>query len=160
MLSFMVARRPAVCRMFTNVLEGMERRDPSSRDWEVGEKVFEVLDYPCMLVLKAQDKGHWLLPHAVHNLCRLFVAGRDRRQQLDEAPPSAKATAPLEPGRLRIERQIWKTLLGHLQPFVTPVLQYCATRAHVAMALLCDHRHRRVDIFFWIVTLDCPRLRG
>jgi len=64
--------------------------------------------------------------------------------------PSEGTAAPLELGRFRIERQMSETLLAHLHPFVTPALQYCATRAHVAMALMCDHRHRRGDIFFWM----------
>ena len=74
MLSEMVLRRGAIRRMFTHVMSGAEHREPSSRDWAIGERIATVLDRPCKIVTKSQDKGHWLLSNAVDSICRLFVA--------------------------------------------------------------------------------------
>ena len=45
-----------------------------------------------------------------------------------------------------------ETLQGHLTKFVNPLREYEKRRAHVALALLCDQRHRRGEFFYWMST--------
>lgn len=51
---------------------GLRARCPSPSDWHVAKAVVDELDYPCKVVVKAQDKGHWLLSDALHRLARLY----------------------------------------------------------------------------------------
>ncbi len=92
----MLKRRAAVRRMFTYVSSGAEQREPSSRDWAIGERISVVLDRPCKIVTKSQDKGHWLLSNVVDNICRMFVAGCCRLTELQlEATKLQGSNPPL-----------------------------------------------------------------
>jgi len=150
----MVARRPAIRRMFTHVLRAMDHREPSIRDWAVGERMSNVLEHPCKIVLKSQDKGHWLLPHAVDRMCRLYV---ETQTWLREQHATEKPADPLTIGLQLMETTMRESLIAHLKKFVAPVQKYVRERAHVAMALLCDHRHRRGEIFFWMSDASLSR---
>ena len=78
----MILRQRAITRMFTNVLHGMDHREPSARDWAVAKRVCAVLERPCKIVLKSQDKGHWLLSRALDRICRLYVESKQRLAEL------------------------------------------------------------------------------
>eukprot|EP00873_Tetraselmis_striata_P024050 jgi/Tetstr1/444314/TSEL_032205.t1 len=41
-------------------------RCPTPIDWHVAKAVVDELDYPCKVVVKAHDKGHWLLSDALN----------------------------------------------------------------------------------------------
>lgn len=45
---------------------------------------------------------------------------------------------------------MWEALISHLRKFIKPLTDYVPDKAHIAMALLCDHRYRRGEIFFWM----------
>ena len=86
MLHEMTLRQWAITRMFTNVLQDMDHREPSSRDWAVARRVCAVLERPCKLVLKSQDKGHWLLPQALDKIFQLFVESKQHLAKLRAVP--------------------------------------------------------------------------
>ena len=140
--------------MFTHVLTGAEHREPSNRDWAIGERIANILDRPCKIVTKSQDKGHWLLSTAVDSICRMFVAISSRLTELhqqalqpcSQVPPNDISDMDL------LEQKMLDTLKGHLSKFISPLREYDRRRAHIALALLCDHRHRRGEIFYWMST--------
>ena len=148
----MLKRRAAVRRMFTHVLSGAEHREPSSRDWAIGERISAVLDRPCKIVTKSQDKGHWLLSNAVDSICRMFVASCCRFTELQvQATQMQGSDPPTDISDMdKLELKMLDTLNGHLSKFVSPLREYDRRRAHVALALLCDHRHRRGEVFYWM----------
>ena len=154
MLSEMVLRRGAIRRMFTHVMSGAEHREPSSREWAIGERILNVLDRPCKIVTKSQDKGHWLLSNAVESICRMFVAVTSRAMELQQEATIHEASNPPThfPDMDKLELTMLQTLTGQLQKFVSPLREYDRRRAHVALALLCDHRHRRGEVFYWMST--------
>ncbi len=150
----MLIRQRAITRMFTNVLQDMDHREPSSRDWAVAKRVCKVLERPCKLVMKSQDKGHWLLPQALDRICRLFVESQQRLAELRAVPPPPPGSIdqPLD----EVEATMLTTWVEHLEKFLAPLTAYDPTKAHIAMALLCDHRHRRGEIFYWMTSVDLP----
>ena len=150
MLHEMTLRQRAITRMFTNVLHGMDRREPSSRDWAIAKRVCAVLERPCKLVLKSQDKGHWLLPQALDRMCRLYVESQQRLAELRATPPPTEGN--FERTLDEVEAAMLETWVEHLEKFLEPLTTYDPTKAHISMALLCDHRHRRGDIFYWMTS--------
>ena len=42
------------------------------------------------------------------------------------------------------------TFMDHMKPFVAPLMGYCPDQAPAALALLCDPRHRRGEVFYWM----------
>ncbi len=116
MLHEMMLRQRAITRMFTNVLHGMDDREPSSRDWAVDKRLCAVLERPCKLVLKSQDKGHRLLPQALDRMCRLFVESRQRLAQLRAAPPPKEGS--IEHTLDEVEAAMLETWVEHVAKFV------------------------------------------
>lgn len=147
----MLARQRAITRMFTRVLHGMDAREPSARDWAIAKRVCAVLEYPCKLVIKSQDKGHWLVTHALDNMCRLYVEASQRLATLQLG-----SEATYDDGLDAVEVAMLTALLEHLKKFVQPLTNYEPDRAHVAMAMLCDHRFRRGDMFYWMTDAMLP----
>ena len=147
----MLARQRAITRMFTRVLHGMDAREPSARDWAVAKRVCAVLEYPCKLVIKSQDKGHWLVTHALDNMCRLYVEASQRLATLQLGSEDT-----YDDGLDAVEVAMLTAMLDHLRKFVKPLTNYESDRAHVAMAMLCDHRFRRGDMFYWMTDAKLP----
>lgn len=163
-----------ITRMFLHLLDGMESREPLPRDWHVAQRVCDVLEVPCKTVVKSQSKGHWILPDAVARMSRIYSSFRRSLRTAAEGPapscdPSvaqalvvATAPAPTEgPYRTfsasqlnEVDRVMKETIMKHLDKFLKPVMEYTPEGAHIAMALLCDPRHRRGEIFYWMCDPD------
>ena len=139
----------AIIRMFTNALQDMDHREPSSRDRTVAWRVCAVLERPCKLVLKSQDKEHWSLPQALDMICRLFVESKQRLAKLRAVPPSPPGSIdqPLD----EVEVTMLTTWVEHLEKFLEPLATHDPTKAHIAMALLCDHMHMRGDLLLDVI---------
>ena len=45
---------------------------PQPATWRVVELLAKELDYPCKVVIKAQDQGHWYLSDAIHRCTSLW----------------------------------------------------------------------------------------
>ena len=57
----------------------------ASADWAVSEAIVEELDFPCKLVIKAQDNGHGLLSGGVMRACDLYIHIGDKLAQASDA---------------------------------------------------------------------------
>lgn len=139
--------------MFTSIPTGMEHREPSSRDWLVAERVCAVLEHPCKLVLKSQDKGHWVLTYAVDDICRMYV---HCKQATTTACEEGDTAGDLDTELAAMQATMRETIADHPGSFVLPVATYCPNRNHSALGILCDRRHRRGEIFFWISDSSLP----
>ena len=121
----------------------------------------DVLEYPCTVVVKIQDKGHLMLSDALNRLGKTYVEFRTKL--------GALATTPLDPaiplqnkdpaqlqnhGLWLMEKTMLEAILKHLKKCVRPLLSYDSDSAQTAMALLCDPRHRRGEVFFWMCDSD------
>ena len=73
MLGELLLRKVAITRMFVHELDGMEHREPTRADWAIARKMVDVLEYPCTVVVKTQDKGHWMLSDALNRLGKMYV---------------------------------------------------------------------------------------
>ena len=158
MLSEMTKRRAAIRRMFTHVMSNSQNiyRDPSNLDWAIGERVSNVLDTPCKIVVKSQSKGHWYLPDAIVSMAKLYVNCTSRMAALREPTDPTQPQSSLERGLARMEVLMLDALTTHLDDFVKPLRAYDASRAHTVMGLLCDHRYRRGEPLYWLTNSDDP----
>ena len=59
MLLGLLEKRKAVCHLYGEMEETEDMRDrcPSTVDWQVARAITDVPDYPCSVVVKAQDEG-------------------------------------------------------------------------------------------------------
>ena len=151
----MIERKGVMTRMFVHILRGMESREPTRNDWETGKTVQQALEVPCKLVVKAQDKGHWLLSDAVHRVCKCFAEYREfvrtAVRPSDRSPPDVL-------GQHELGIHMRQTFLAHMRPFLTPFLGYQSEKAHAALAVLCDPRLRRGEVFYWMCDPLTPPL--
>ena len=82
-------------------------------------------------------------------MCVLCVQAAKRLSDLKANPPSCDPTFHTSNDNMNImEMDMLKTLCKHLDSFVRRVVAYDNGRAHVALALLCDHMHRCGVIFY------------
>ena len=139
--------------MFVNILRGMESREPTRKEWETGKTVQQVLETPCRLVVKSQDKGHWLLSDAIHRACKCFAEYREFVRSA--LPPPV--TSPIDvKGQHELSLHMRETFMAHMRPFLTPFLEYRPEKAHAALAVLCDPRLRRGEVFYWMCDPNIP----
>ena len=98
------------------------------------------------LYMKAQDKGHWLLPQALDNLGRLYVLANG---QLSACLLRETMGDDMTTNLVAMEIRMWEALISNLKKLVKPFTEYVSYKAHTTMALMCDHRYRRGGIYFW-----------
>eukprot|EP00873_Tetraselmis_striata_P025693 jgi/Tetstr1/445957/TSEL_033584.t1 len=73
MLARMLLMKDVVHQLFSEDAPISKRdRCPTPSDWHVAKAVVDELDFPCKVVVKAHDKGHWLLSDALNRLARLY----------------------------------------------------------------------------------------
>ena len=74
MLTNLVSFKGVVDFMYGNMSETRHLRDrcPQPATWTVAELLAKELDYPCKVVVKAQDQGHWFLSDAIHRCANLW----------------------------------------------------------------------------------------
>eukprot|EP00873_Tetraselmis_striata_P003878 jgi/Tetstr1/424142/TSEL_014750.t1 len=72
MLTRMLLMKDVVHQLYSEDAP-MSKRDrcPTPTDWHVAKAVVDELDYQCKVVVKAHDKGHWLLSDALNRLAGL-----------------------------------------------------------------------------------------
>ena len=71
MLLGLLEKKRSVTHMFGEMdeTEDLRERCPSSADWQVAQAIVDVLNYPCQVVVKAQDEGEcWLINVCCQNL--------------------------------------------------------------------------------------------
>lgn len=65
MLEGLISKKDVVNHLYgeMEVTADMRDRCPSALEWATAQAIKDVLDYPCTVVIKAQDKGMWhILP--------------------------------------------------------------------------------------------------
>ena len=74
MLTSLINFKTVVNYLYGNMAETSKLRDrcPQPTTWRVAELVAQELDYPCKVVIKAQDQGHWFLLDAIHRCTALW----------------------------------------------------------------------------------------
>ena len=74
MLTSLVSFKEVVNYLYGSMRETSHLRDrcPQPANWMVAELLSKELDYPCKVVIKAQDQGHWFLSNAVHRCAMLW----------------------------------------------------------------------------------------
>ena len=111
----MITRRNLVSRMFGTMLSGQETREPTATDWDVAGKISNVLEVPCKTVIKAQDKGHWLLVDATNRVCRIFAELRHATALLPRRISEPGLTS-LKRDMLKLDHLMSSTIVQHLCP--------------------------------------------
>lgn len=53
-------------------------RRPAEEDWAAARAITDELDYPCKVVMKAQDQGHWFMSDGVHRVAGLYLHLKDK----------------------------------------------------------------------------------
>jgi hypothetical protein len=150
----MMERKGVMTRMFVHILRGMESREPTRNDWETGKTVQQALEVPCRLVVKAQDKGHWLLSDAIHRICQCFA---EHRVFVRNATRPSERSSPDVMGQHDLNIHMRETFMAHMRPFLMPFLGYSPQKAHAALAVLCDPRLRRGEVFYWMCDPITPQ---
>ena len=86
MLTSIVSYREVVNYMYNSMPETAHLRDrcPQPAAWAVAELLARELDYPCKVVIKAQDQGHWFLSDAVHRCAMMWKHLSDELDKLHE----------------------------------------------------------------------------
>ena len=74
MLTNLVSFKEVVNYLYGSMRETSHLRDrcPQPANWMVAEMLANELDYPCKVVIKAQDQGHWFLSDAIHRCAMLW----------------------------------------------------------------------------------------
>ena len=165
-LEAMLPRKEIWTRLFGREVD-MDHRDkePRLEDYDVGQKIHDVLSYPCTVVIKSQDKGHWLMSDAINRVARMYLEFEDKLQQLtqDVAAEAAARQAPdlteaqkFDVDLKNVDKTMRQHILDHLEPFVEPVRSYDDKRAPVALSLMVDPRYCDGALFY----LMCPHENG
>ena len=76
--------------LYGSMAETSHLRDrcPQPITWRVVELLAQELEYPCKVVIKAQDQGHWFLSDAIHRCTALWKHMSDMMEQLVVAAES------------------------------------------------------------------------
>ena len=96
MLTNLVGFKQVVNYLYGSMRETAHLRDrcPQPANWTVAELLAAELDYPCKVVIKAQDQGHWFLSDAVHRCVMLW---RHMCEELDKVQHEDDETQEEEP---------------------------------------------------------------
>ena len=78
--------REVINFMYGSMAETTHLRDrcPLLATWSIAELLVQELDFPCKVVIKAQDQGHWVLSDAIHRCTTLWKDLADGVQALIE----------------------------------------------------------------------------
>ena len=84
MLTNMLSFKEVVNYMYGTMRETahLRNRCPQPANWTVAEVLAGELDYPCKVVIKAQDQGHWFLSDVVHMCVMLYKHMSDELDKL------------------------------------------------------------------------------
>jgi hypothetical protein len=112
----------------------------------------KVLNHPCKTIVKAQDKGHWLITDAIYKMVTMYVEAKHEITRLETQAGAARQLPPdlmdgddefnIDLDALSLTMQ--STIRDHMAPFLAPLKQYDPDRAHAVLAILLDPRHRQV----------------
>lgn len=74
MLDGLLSKEKVVNYLYGEMKETSHLRDrvPAPMEWSVAKCLVRELEYPCKVVVKSQDKGHWLLSDAMHRMACLY----------------------------------------------------------------------------------------
>ena len=96
MLAGLIEREQVVNYLYGEMPETEHLRDrhPHPVEWSQAKVLVRELDYPCKVVVKAQDQGHWYLSDAMHRMVALYKHLTDGVLELEIAPTLADAEEP------------------------------------------------------------------
>ena len=91
MLDGLLAMRDVITFMYSSMMETVQfrKRTPQDEHWLVAKVIVDELDYPCRIVVKSQDQGHWFMSDALSMVAGLYV-------YLQEVLADAENTSSLE----------------------------------------------------------------
>jgi CO/xanthine dehydrogenase Mo-binding subunit len=74
MLAGLVEREKVINHLYGEMPKTQNLRDrhPQPVEWSQAKALMKELDYPCKVVVKAQDQGHWYLSYAMHRMVALY----------------------------------------------------------------------------------------
>jgi hypothetical protein len=100
MLAGMLEKREVIGHLFGEHTATVAERDrcPSPTDWQVAEALVGELHAPHQLAVKAQEKGYWLLPDALHRMACLHThLNSSATNEMEGVASGAAATVVSEP---------------------------------------------------------------
>jgi len=74
MLAGLVEREKVINHLYGGMPETQNLRDrhPQPVEWSQAKAFMKELDYPCKVVVKAQDQGQWYIFDAMHKMVALY----------------------------------------------------------------------------------------
>mmetsp|Transcript_15293 Transcript_15293/g.39379 ORF Transcript_15293/g.39379 Transcript_15293/m.39379 type:complete len:133 (+) Transcript_15293:216-614(+) len=132
MLARMLLMKDVVHQLFSEDRPISKRdRCPTPTDWHVAKAVVNELDFPCKVVVKAQDKGHWLLSDALNRLACMYhhlehpePSPARQEEQQDEEPTQFESELD------EMRKDMRKHIAQHIQPMLRPLTEFVPEKAH------------------------------
>ena len=86
MLQGLLAKQEVITYMYGESPETthLRARCPAHVDWDVSQTIVNELEYPCKVIVKAQDKGHWFLSDALNRAAKLYIHVSKGLEKLSE----------------------------------------------------------------------------
>ncbi|KAK3273218.1 hypothetical protein CYMTET_18526 [Cymbomonas tetramitiformis] len=153
--SDVLQNRPALRYMFGSlVAEKYMGRLPSADAGKTAEVIVESLRYPATVCYKSQDRGHWMLGDAVHRVVALNTKFREECAALREQAEVG------EDRFLCLKYEMRKQVLTHMDPFMSPLRQFGAQKAHMFLSLALHPRYKGLSAVVGLLENDTAAVKA
>jgi hypothetical protein len=105
MLDGLLAMRDVITFMYSSMMETVQfrKRTPKDEHWLVAKVIVDELDYPCKIVLKSQDQGHWFMSDALYRVADLYLHLKEKLVEAEYISPESQAASLLAETRARAD---------------------------------------------------------